>query len=271
MIYDIRGNEMTNKKFTAYDRFKSEIGYSRRRDSITDAVYTVIRIPKINSYGDVQYPFVLWKNYPNGGNESALEMNTSENYLVAINGGRFQLPWGAGVTLTGLPCGTVIQNSVVLQQGSAQNSNPEDYVLTIDDNGDIGYANFTDSASALVTNGVVSAVTGFAPVLIDYEEFNADNDADSPRQILGQYDNGDYVILTTEGRNHQGGGYFTTAQIKRLCGELGIKTAFQVDGGGSVETVIGKKQLNSFYDNTLGRKVPTYIVFNGSTVFGAPQ
>ncbi len=56
-----------------------------------------------------------------------------------------------------------------------------------------------------------------------------------------------------------------------LCKKLGLKDVFMPDGGGSIETVVGSRQLNLFYDNALGRVVPTYIVFNGTTTFGEPE
>jgi hypothetical protein len=32
-----------------------------------------------------------------------------------------------------------------------------------------------------------------------------------------------------------------------------------------------QRQLNLFYDNALGRVNPTFIVFNGTTMFGEPE
>jgi exopolysaccharide biosynthesis protein len=92
---------------------------------------------------------------------------------------------------------------------------------------------------------------------------------DSRRQILGQYDNGDYAIITAEGRGYQSSSstWFTLKQIQTLCKELGLKFAFALDGGGSAETVSRNKQYNPFYDNIYGRVNPTFIVFNGTTSF----
>ena len=115
MVYNIDGNEAVEIEDTPRMRFREEIEYAYRRDATTGAVYTMVLIPQKNTSGEIQFPFVLWPNFPNGGNQSALMMNLQKDYLVVINGGRFQVPWGAGVALTGLPCGTVIQNGVVLQ------------------------------------------------------------------------------------------------------------------------------------------------------------
>lgn len=279
MVYDINGDVITESR-TPADRFSELINFNYQRDETSGAFYTVLNVPMTNNEGEKQYPFVIWPNYPNGGIQSAMQMNSVKKYLVAVNGGRYNTPYGAGVTLTGLPKGTVIQNSVVLQQGASGNYNSTmDVVLTINSNGRLGYADPLDSASGLVSNGIVSAVTGFVPILSGYENIEdvvdgtpewigyIDREDDTQHQIIGQYDNGDYAIITTEARDYQGGNWFTVKQAQTLCKQLGLKDAFMLDGGGSTETVVGQRQLNPFYDNTLGRVNPTFIVFNGTTMF----
>lgn len=274
MIFDIHGNDILDSR---RERFRNGIRVNYKRDDATGAFYTHTIIPQKNPFGEKQFPFVYWHNYPNGGIESAYQINMREDFLVIMNSGRYNSPFGAGVTLTGLPRGTVIQNGVVLQQGDANNASPtKDWVLTINSSGELGYAKYADSASEMVSNGVVSAVSGFIPLITNYmniedvEESDTDViniEADGQRQILGQYDNGDYAIITTEARGFQGGGWFTIKQLQTLCRQLGLKFAFDLDGGGSTETVIGKRQLNPFYENTYGRVNPTYIIFNGTTTF----
>lgn len=274
MVYNINGIEISDTKF---ERFERDIEYTYKRDDKTGAFYTHIIIPQTNTYGEKQYPFVIWPDYPNGGTKSAYQINQERKYEVIINAGRYGSLYGPNVSLTGKPRATVIQNSVVLQQGDSGNSNPQmDWVLTIDSDGKLGYARYYDSASEMVSNGIVSAVSGFIPILSNYTniedlettdmEYMSRTD-DSQRQIFGQYDNGDYAIITAEGRNYQGGEWFTMKEIQTLCRELGLKFAFALDGGGSAETVIGNKQFNPFYDNTYGRVNPTFIVFNGTTEF----
>lgn len=277
MIYDVHGNDISDNRT---QRFKREMQYTYDRDETTGAFYTHVLLQQKNSYGEKQYPFVYWPNYPNGGIESAYELNQRKNYNMVVNGGTYLAPYGAGVTLTGTPTGTVIQNGVVLQQGDGNNTPWPSlaWVLTIDDEGVLGYARHTDSAAELVANGIVSAVSGFIPILTNYTNIQdvesqdisyIDRTDDSQRQIIGQYENGDYAIITAEGRDNQGGNWFTMKQIQALCKQLGMKFAFALDGGGSTETVVGYKQLNPFYDNTYGRVNPTFLVFNGSDTFPA--
>lgn len=268
--YDINGEKVTLENSGS----KSLVNYEYRSDAQTGAFYTIVNIRQEDGDGNKQYPFVYWPNYPNGGIESTLQMNRRKKFLTAINAGRFTEPFGPGVSLTGLPVGTVIQNGVVLQQGTG-GSSEINRVLTINNKGRLGYALLSDSATDLVANGIVSAVSGFIPILTDYQYIEeADttityisNTSDAQRQVIGQYYNGDYIILSCEGRNNQGSGFFTVRQLQDLCKSFGVRDAFLLDGGGSMETVVGDRQLNPIYENASGRVVPTYIVFNGTTIF----
>lgn len=280
MVYDINANPLVQPE-SQKERFEQLIKVTYDRDEASGAFYSLINIPQKNYKGERQYPFVYWPNYPNGGVESAYQINIREGFSVIINAGRYNTPYGRGVTLTGKPKGTVIQNSIVLQQGDSSNSSPTmDWVLTISNNGKLGYARYYDSAAELVASGIVSAVTGFIPILSNYQNIDEietkdisyiDTTADTQHQVLGQYDNGDYAILTTEARGYQGGGWMNMRQLQAFCKSLGMKDAFSLDGGGSTETVIGNKQLNPFYDNAYGRVNPTFIVFNGTDTFSIPN
>lgn len=274
MVYDIDGKQINN----------FGINYEYRRHE-NGAFYSILNIPQKDIDGNVQYPFVIWPNYPNGGNMSVMDMNQSAGfkYTVAINGGTFNSPYGKGVTLSGVPVGTVIQNGVVLSQGTASSDTKfmrdNCMVLTVDQYGALGYADFEDSGETMIANGIVSAVTGFIPIVtnflnaddvIEQEMPYMDGENDSQRQVIGQYGNGDYCIITSAGRDDQGGSWFTVKQMQTFCKQLGLKEAFMLDCGGSTQTVVGKKQLNTVYDNLTGRVVPTYIVFNGTSRFISP-
>lgn len=52
-----------------------------------------------------------------------------------------------------------------------------------------------------------------------------------------------------------------------ICVKHGLEFAYLLDGGNSVETVVGSKHINSIYEGNLGRKVPTFIIFNGTNIF----
>jgi hypothetical protein len=136
-------------------------------------------------------------------------------------------------------------------------------------------AAYDADANTLVQNGAVSVICGFMAIIKDYEavpqsEWNniSHYTQNAQRQIIGQFGNGDYAIVTCEGRNYQHSDGWTIAEAQTVCLKLGLKFAYNLDGGGSTETMIGFKHFNTIYESTTGRKVPTFIVFNGVSDFG---
>ena len=153
-------------------------------------------------------------------------------------------------------------------------THPQCKPLTIDNQGNLGYAEYNADADTLVSSGVVSAVTGFMPIIVDYKpvpstEWNrvSHYTENTQRQIIGQFGNGDYAIITCEGRGYDNSDGWTLAEAQTICQKHGLKFAYNLDGGGSTETMLGYKPINTIYEGTTGRKVQTFIVFNGKNVF----
>lgn len=252
----------------ASDIFRQNMALDYGYDAETGTSYTAIRVYKTKTDGSLQYPFVF---APNGSGTpilSGLGVATNYGFPLTINA-------GCGGTF-GSPNGTLIQNGVVIQQGPTE-QHPTALPLTIDNNGDLWYADADADAETMVESGIVSAVCGFMPIIRDYEavpntEWPSGIDhytQQAQRQIIGQYANGDYAIITCEGRGFANSPGWTIAQAQSICISLGLKFAYNLDGGGSTSVVIGKKQLNLIYEGATGRKVPAFIVFNGGTV--APE
>lgn len=261
-IYDIDGNEIFPN-----DDFMDNIDVDYAYDSTTGANYTVIRVYKKKIDGTYQYPFVFAPNGSGAGTRSTLDMVSQYKWYLAINSGIFN-------TSTKRPDGIIIENGIVIQN-SPSVTHVGSFPLTIDDLGDLGYAEADADAEKLVSDGIMSAVCGFFPIIINYE--NADNVITFPsvghipqnaqRQIIGQFGNGDYAIITCEGRDFDNSDGWTIAEAQTICKKLGLKFAYNLDGGGSTETMLGQKPINTIYENTTGRIVPTFIVFNGKSVF----
>lgn len=232
-------------------------------DDTTDTQYQVIRIYKTKLDGTQQYPFVVAPNGSGPGTQSTKAMNTERGYKIAINSGIFDMS-------TGKPDGVVIQNKAIIQD-QVTKTHIANRPLTIDSNGDLGYTEYDVSAADMVASGIVSAVCGFMPIIVNYEKFpkskwNSVNHytAGAQRQIIGQYGNGDYCIITSEGRDFDSSVGWTIAQAQDICVHLGLKFAYNLDGGGSTETMILKRQSNIIYEGDAGRVVPTFIVFTGT-------
>lgn len=270
--YDIDGIVIANiaNKETVYNQFSEGFFLWQGRNTTTGTNYSIMRIFQKKADGSMQFPFVYAPNGVNRSNYSTLSMNIAKGFPFAINAGVFNMS-------TFKPMGTLIQNGILLQQGddTLPTWNKENQmVLTIDNNGLLGYAAYNSNGNTLISNGIVSAVHSFCPIVIDYEDAKEtisvpylDNDADAMRQVFGQFGNGDYCVVTAEGRDNESSVGFTVPQLTSLCLSLGLRFAFNLDGGGSTETVLRKKQINTIYEGPYGREVPNFIVFNGTTQF----
>ena len=258
---------LTNSSAT-YENSASEflhnIHVDEYHDDTTDTQYQVIRVYKNKLDGSKQFPFVIAPNGSGACTESTYTMNNRYGFKLAINSGIFDMS-------TGKPDGIVIQNGKIIQDKPTvtySGCRP----LTIDTDGDLSYEESDVSAAQMVMDGVVSSVCAFMPIIVDYEKFpqskwNAVNhyNGSAQRQIIGQYGNGDYCIITSEGRGFDSSVGWTIAQAQDICVHLGLKFAYNLDGGGSTETMILHRQSNMVYEGDTGRSVPVFIVFTGDT------
>lgn len=268
MVYDINGLSAEPK----YNGFEYVMNYTYQRESEYGIFYTVITIPQSTPDGNKQYPFVYYPNYPNARSESAIELNRRKNFLLVLSGGQFDVS-------SGLPNGTVIQDSTNCTV--RQSSDSWLRTLTIDSNGVLGYASPDTSPATLIGNGIVSAFTGFFPLIANFKNIeDVDNtiavstsrEEIAQRIAICQYDNGDYMVIATEGRGNRSGSGNTGEtlsfkEFQQLIKKYGVKFAFAFDGGGSTSMILGQQSLLPLYDAPNGRHLPVFLVFNGSTEF----
>lgn len=255
--YDYQGHAVNG-----VDDFRQNviIDYGRYEDTN----YTMLRIFKKRLDGTYQYPFArdVWAGGTKGG-KSCYQIAVDEGWLLALNGG--------------LNEGLCIENGVLITDVTATN-HAGAMPLTIDSNGDLGYveADTTGTGQTLINQGIVSAVCGFFPIINNYENFNYPStignliSSAAQRNVIGQFDNGDYCIITSEGRNYAHSTGLVMAQMQNLCKSIGLRFAYNLDGGGSTQTVLGLKNLNHIYENDTGRTLASMIVFNGKTTFEKP-
>ena len=243
--------------------FDDNVSISYAFDSLSHTNYTVFRINRKRIDGTIQFPFVRHVS----PRKTPIELAIAENWVYVINGG----------TGTGL----VIENSTVIQDDSL----PVEVgaiPLSIDKDGNLGYleADTRGKGQSYVDQGIVSAFHGFFPLIVNYEDFayptdipgtEAETWQHAQRQIIGQFGNGDYLFIVSEGRNFDNSVGFTMSDVQRICKTLGVKFAYNLDGGGSTQTVIGKRVVNSIYEGTSGRLRGTFIVFNGTDTFKIPN
>lgn len=271
-IYNVNGISMIDN---GRAEFLENVTVDFAYDTASATNYTVIRIYQTRVDGNKQFPFVYAPNGTSAGNKSTLAMNRSDKWYIAINAGVFSIASAmAGHSNVNEPLGILIEDGTVLQNGPAGYATTIRKPLTIDSDGMLGCVADDADTATLIANGVVSAVCGFGSIIENYVPtdytYIPNYTAEAQRQIIGQFGNGDYAIITCEGNSYNHSDGWTIAEAVAVCQKLGLKFAYNLDGGGSTETVIGEKQLNTIYEGTSGRVVPTYIVFNGSDIFAVP-
>ena len=186
--------------------------------------------------------------------------------------------------------GVIISNGVVLKSTESIDHSECD-ILVIDEDGALGWADYFADADALVRGTgtyydafgravtgkrVVSAVTGFVPIVIGGNNVYDPNDGmlsgyhnyvnhyliPATRQVIGVRADGVYVILS----NLNG---WTLNDAARAAVSQGCIFAYNLDGGGSAETVLGKYTDGGYTVSAVRpqvgaeeRALPTYIVFS---------
>ena len=255
----------TIKKNTAIGSISVEHG------RINGASYVFVRIPKILNDGSRFVPKVALTSRDgslSGTKRSALNYARDQDTIFTLNAGLFNVK-------TVEPVGQLIIDGVSLINTPMTSDNgvpihpDECYPLAIDGNGNLKtYPRNADTA-AMIADGVKYAVTAWGKLVDNFKitTKDIDNEIVHPgkyiRQSIGQYQNGDYCVCSvdmTRGpvTNEAGLSYEELAQ---LFVDRGVKFAYSLDGGGSAETVIGKRQLNPIYEGSAGRAVPTVITF----------
>ena len=109
-----------------------------------------------------------------------------------------------------------------------------------------------------------NAVGGHIPVIVNGKSRNSQDSNLYPMSVLGIKDNGNVIMLTGDGRQSGYSDGIKISQLDELCVDLGIVTAFILDGGGSATMVAwdgsGYKLVNrpsdKFADGSYGSPRP---------------
>lgn len=184
--------------------------------------------------------------------------------------------------------GVVIADGVVLKSCESIDHSECD-ILVIDEDGAPGWTDYSADADALAAgdgyyydvNGdlvtgkkIVSAVTGFVPIVVGgenvydpadallhgYDNYVAHYTAAAPRQVFGVRDDGAYVLLSSVT-----GWTLDTAAHAAVTEDCVF--AYALDGGGSAETVLGHTDSGGYTARTVRsqfrgeRPLPTFLVF----------
>lgn len=142
--------------------------------------------------------------------------------------------------------GYVIRNGVLYRSTS---SGAEDLVIYGD--GSFGIIDEDDvTAEQLLADGAVQ-VLSFGPVLVTDGEISVTKNeevgkamASNPRTAIGIYEDGHYVFVVSDGRTDESEG-LSLYELAEFLQELGVETAYNLDGGGSSTMVYQGEVVNN--------------------------
>ncbi|MDO4872371.1 MAG: phosphodiester glycosidase family protein [bacterium] len=173
--------------------------------------------------------------------ETVSSMAESNSAIFAINGDYY----GANSS------GYVIKNGVLYRE-SARSSDYQDLVIYQDGSFDV-VKESEQTAQDLVKSGVVQSFA-FGPTLISNGKIVVSQNeevgramADNPRTAIGIVEEDDsslhYVVIVSDGRTSESEG-LTIYEMAELMQEYGVKTAYNLDGGGSSTMYFNGQVIN---------------------------
>ena len=182
----------------------------------------------------------------------------NNNAILAINGDFY----GANTT------GYVIRNGVVYRNTVREDASNGDLAIYKDGSFGIVYENDV-SAEDLVKNGVVNLLA-FGPTLVNNGKITVSSNsevgqsmASHPRTAIGIIDKNHYVIVVSDGRTSESQG-LSRYQLAQVMKFYGVKTAYNLDGGGSSTLYFNGKVINKPTTNgTISERAVSDIVYIG--------
>ncbi len=181
----------------------------------------------------------------------------SVNAILSINGDYY----GARES------GYVIRDGVLYREESA--GDQEDLVIYQD--GSFEIINESDiSAKELLEKGAWQ-VLSFGPGLVEDGEISVGVGdevgkamVDNPRTAIGIIDTNHYVLVVSDGRTSESSG-LTLYQLAEFMKGLGVKQAYNLDGGGSSTMVFNGKVINNptTNGNTISERKVSDMVYIG--------
>lgn len=187
------------------------------------------------------------------------ETATDNNAILAVNGDYY----GANST------GYVIRNGVVYRDTVREDSSNGDLAIYKDGSFNIIYEDQI-SADQLVKDGVVNLLA-FGPALVENGEIAVGTNeevgqamASNPRSAIGIIDENHYIIVVSDGRTSESKG-LSLYQMAEVMKSYGVKTAYNLDGGGSSTLYFNGQVINkpTTGGNKISERAVSDIVYIG--------
>ena len=182
----------------------------------------------------------------------------NNNAILAVNGDYY----GANST------GYVIRNGVVYRDTVREDSSNGDLAIYKDGSFKIIYEDQV-SAEQLVKDGVVNLLA-FGPSLVENGEIVVDTNSEvgqsmssNPRTAIGIIDENHYIIVVSDGRTSESQG-LSLYELAEVMKSYGVKTAYNLDGGGSSTLYFNGQVINKPTTNgNISERAVSDIVYIG--------
>ena len=187
------------------------------------------------------------------------ETAADNNAILAVNGDYY----GANST------GYVIRNGIVYRDTVREDSSNGDLAIYKDGSFKIIYEDQI-SADQLVKDGVVNLLA-FGPALVENGEIAVGTNeevgqamASNPRTAIGIIDENHYIIVVSDGRTSESKG-LSLYQMAEVMKSYGVKTAYNLDGGGSSTLYFNGQVINkpTTGGNKISERAVSDIVYIG--------
>ena len=196
--------------------------------------------------------------YGNNVTAKTSETAANNNAILAINGDYY----GANTT------GYVIRNGVVYRDTVREDSSNGDLAIYKDGSFKIIYEDQV-SADQLVKDGVVNLLA-FGPSLVENGEIVVDTNSEvgqsmssNPRTAIGIIDENHYIIIVSDGRTSESQG-LSLYEMAEVMKSYGVKTAYNLDGGGSSTMYFNGQVINKPTTNgNISERAVSDIVYIG--------
>lgn len=244
-VYTVVENETEKERSNEKNQEKAETtktSYSDENIQIKVTEYrendTTIHVADITLSSAEYLKTALAKgSYGRNVTEKTSEMAEDVNAILAINGDYY----GAQES------GYVIRDGVIYRD--TKESGQEDLVIYEDGTMEI-ISEDDVTAEELLQKGA-KEVLSFGPALVENSEVSVtENDevgkamASNPRTAIGDIDDLHYVFVVADGRTTESAG-LSLLELAEFMTSLGVKTAYNLDGGGSSTMYFNGEILNN--------------------------
>lgn len=262
----VKYNKIFDNSETIYNKFSN---FETKNEYINNSIVQITKIKNIEKISFL--PTNGNTSDPNTNKKNILELaNSNYNFDLFINGG--------------------LQGIMIFDNVVFQSTLDSPFYIGLTNNNEMKFydaVNNNITLSYLQQEGIVNAFSGYSPIIQNHLPYNykiITSKASSstiakyfkdyiveekhPRQLIANDDDGNFYVIEILGRSpfNQGMNY---DEMLEYFSDKNYKNVFNLDGGGSVQTVFNHQFINfPVIDNDTenGRTVPTAIGFRTEAI-----